>query len=63
MRGLKDTRQIQQREVKKMGNKVIKATEEIMDETGTSCKGKQKVKVQGGKYFQAPKYSRNATWL
>lgn len=51
VRGLKDMRQIEQREMGKMGNKVVKATEGIMDETGTICKGKQKVKVQGGKYF------------
>lgn len=44
-----------------MGNKVVKATEGIMDETGTICQGKQKVKVQGGKYFKATKYSRDAT--
>lgn len=43
-----------------MGNKVVKATEGIMDETGTICQGKQKVKVQGGKYFEATKYCRDA---
>lgn len=61
VRGLKDMRQIEQREVGKMENKVVKATEGIMDETGTICIGKQKVKVQGGKYFKATKYSRDAT--
>lgn len=40
-----------------MGNKRIKATEEIMEETGTSCKVKKKVKLQGGKYLQATKYA------
>lgn len=61
LRGLRDMRQIQQGEGGKMGNKGIKATEEIMEETGTSWKVKQKVKLQGGKYLQATKYSRTAT--
>lgn len=57
VRGLKDTHQIQHRKVGKMGNKRIKATEEIMEETGISCKVKKKVKLQGGKYLQATKYA------
>lgn len=43
-----------------MGNKGIKATEEITGEAGTTCEGKQKVKPQGGRYFQAAKYAMDA---
>lgn len=43
-----------------MGNKGIKATEEITEQAGTTCEGKQKVKPQGGRYFQAAKYAMDA---
>lgn len=42
--GWEDRHQLQQREMGKMGNKGIKATEEITGEAGTTGEGKQKVK-------------------
>lgn len=60
VKGLKDVK-YSKREVGKMGTKGIKATEEIMEETGTSCEEKPKVKLEGGKYLQATKYSSAAT--
>lgn len=58
--GWEDMHQLQQREMGKMGNEGIKATEEITGEAGTTREGKQKVKPQGGKYCQAAKYAMDA---
>lgn len=57
---LEDMLQLQQRGMGKMGNKGIKATEEIMEKAGTSCKAKQKVKLQGGTYLPCFRWFRIA---